>query len=150
LLICGYLYFIISSTTVIQSEAKLNMLSSDFLPHVEVVETYQGTLSFYGPDCSGCRGITSYGQDVTKGNIYYHDREYGKVNIVAGDKDYPFGTMLKISKEGQEVLAIILDRGSAIGKNKRFTFDFLMSSEEEASIYGCKNDVTFTILRLGF
>lgn len=148
--ILGYFYLVVNVTTVIKQEATLKMLPSSVLPSVTILENFSGTLSFYGPDCIGCSGITSYGMDVRKGNVYYHDLEYGKVHIVAGDSSYPFGTILKISKEEKEVLAIVLDRGSAIGKDKRFTFDLLMSSEDEASFYGYKSDVWFTILRLGF
>lgn len=110
-------------------------------------EVITGNMSGYGPDCKGCSGYVSYGMYVGNGNIYYNDKEYGQVRIVAGDKKYKFGTIVKIN---DSILAIVLDRGGAIGIGKRFLFDLLYESEAEASKYGVSYNTKFEILRNGF
>lgn len=117
-----------------------------------VIETLQneivyGKMSGYGSDCAGCSGYVSYGKYIGGGDIYYNDSEYGTVRIVAGDKKYKFGTIVKIN---DGMLAIVLDRGGSIGVGKKFLFDLLYSSEVEANKYGVSNDVKFEILRNGF
>ena len=84
---------------------------------------------------------------VGEGNIYYNDKEFGQVRIVAGDKKYKFGTIVKIN---DSMLAIVLDRGGAIGIGKRFLFHLLYESEAEASKYGVSYNTKFEILRNGF
>ena len=110
-------------------------------------EVITGNMSGYGPDCKGCSGYVSYGMYVGEGNIYYNDKEFGQVRIVAGDKKYKFGTIVKIN---DSMLAIVLDRGGAIGIGKRFLFDLLYESEAEASKYGVSYNTKFEILRNGF
>lgn len=110
-------------------------------------EVITGNMSGYGPDCKGCSGYVSYGMYVGEGNIYYNDKEFGQVRIVAGDKKYKFGTIVKIN---DSMLAIVLDRGGAIGIGKRFLFDLLYESEAEASKYGVSYNIKFEILRNGF
>ena len=118
-----------------------------------VIATYKGIITAYGPDCVGCTtGRTASGYKVSNGNIYYHDNKYGKVRIVAADKSLPFGTIvriknLKVFKE--PVLAIVLDRGGAIGFNKGIYFDLLYKSEKETLSFG-KRQATFEILRKGY
>ena len=102
------------------------------------------------PDCKGCSGITASGYNVRNGNIYYNDKEYGKLRIVAMDKSIPFGSIVRIKKIFKEpVLAIVLDRGSAIGLNKKVYIDLLYKSEKETLTFG-KREATFEILRYGF
>ena len=119
----------------------------------KVLVTYSGIITAYGPDCVGCTsGRTASGYKVSGGNIYYHDKKYGKVRIVAADKKLPFGTIvriknLKIFKE--PILAIVLDRGGAIGFNKNVYFDLLYKSEKETLSFG-KRRATFEILRKGY
>ena len=110
-------------------------------------EIITGKMTAYGPDCYGCSGYLAYGTYVGDGTIYYNDSEYGMVRIVAGDKKYKFGTIVRIN---DEMLAIVLDRGGSIGIGKKFLFDLLYPSESEASIHGVKTDVKFEILRNGF
>ena len=71
-----------------------------------------GALSAYGPDCVGCSGYLASGFNALGGNIYYNDSTYGSVRIVAGDRSYPFGTIINIkgTRLG-DVKAIVLDRG---------------------------------------
>ena len=116
----------------------------------KVISTYTGNITAYGPDCAGCSGITASGYNVLNGNIYYNDKTYGKVRIVASDKSLPFGTIVRIKDISTEpIMAIVLDRGSAIGFNKKVYFDLLYNSEKETNFFGIKK-ATFEILRKGY
>lgn len=120
----------------------------------KVIETLSGSMSGYGPDCYGCTSNrVASGYYVGEGNIYYNDKDYGKIRIVAGDKKYPLGTIVKIGSSNvsnEPIIAIVLDRGGSIGINKKFTFDLLFSTEKEASKYGVSKNIKFEILRLGY
>lgn len=121
----------------------------------KVLEKLKGALAGYGPDCYGCTSFkTATGKYIGNGNIYYEDKEYGKIRIVAGDKSYPFGTIVKISNafsgKDSTIYAIVLDRGGGVGKGKKFLFDLLFETEKAASLAGSKQNVDFEILRLGY
>lgn len=124
-----------------------NTSVSQSAPVVNQNEVLVGKMSGYGPDCYGCSGYLASGTYVGDGNIYYNDSEYGQVRIVAGDKKYKFGTIVKIN---DSMLAIVLDRGGSIGIGKKFLFDLLYSSEAEANGYGVSSGTKFEILRNGF
>lgn len=118
----------------------------------KVLATYQGNITAYGPDCKGCIGITASGYKVSKSNIYYNDKEYGKIRIVAADKTLPFGTIIRIkglNNNKEPLIAIVLDRGSAIGFNKSVYFDLLYKSEKDTDSFG-KKKATFEVLRKGY
>lgn len=119
-----------------------------------ILETLTGSMSGYGPDCYGCTSNrVASGYYVGEGNIYYNDKDYGKIRIVAGDKKYPLGTIVKIGSSNvsdEPIIAIVLDRGGNIGINKKFTFDMLFATEKEASKYGVSKNIKFEILRLGY
>ena len=110
-------------------------------------EILTGKMSGYGPDCIGCSGYLANGTYVGNGNIYYDDSEYGRVRIVAGDKKFKFGTIVRIN---DSMLAIVLDRGGSIGIGKKFMFDLLYESEAEANRNGVSYNTKFEILRNGF
>ena len=114
----------------------------------EVIKTYNGSITAYGPDCKGCIGITASGYNVKK-TIYYNDKEYGKVRILAADRKLPFGTIVRIKGLKKPITAIVLDRGSAIGFNKKAYFDLLYPSEKESNNFG-RQKATFEILRMGY
>lgn len=119
----------------------------------EVIEkrndVVMGALSAYGPDCVGCSGYLASGYAVSNG-IYYNDATYGSVRIVAGDRSYPFGTIVKVSNTSLDPFyAIVLDRGG-IGFGKRYLFDLLFSSEREAASFGSFKNVQFEIIRTGY
>lgn len=117
-----------------------------------VIKSYYGPMTAYGPDCVGCIGITTSGYNVLDGRIYYHDKTYGNIRILAADKSLPFGTIVRISGLDvfkEDILAIVLDRGSAIGFNKKSYFDLLYNSEKETGFFG-KRYATFDILRMGY
>jgi 3D (Asp-Asp-Asp) domain-containing protein len=120
-----------------------------------VIETFIGEITGYGPDCKNCLGKVACSpyQDVREGNIYYNDDEdYKNLRIVAADRSIPCGTIVKIKglknggiPEGESIIAIVLDRGSAIKDN---IFDLLFETEEQAFPVGRQN-VEVDILRWG-
>lgn len=117
----------------------------------EVIETYEGKMTAYGADCYGCSGITASGYDIRNNNIYYEDKTFGTVRIVAADRAVPFGTVVrvtgvKIYKE--PFLAIVLDRGSAI-KGKIMDLAFGFQDEEEVKQVG-RSSVIYEVLRYGW
>ena len=121
----------------------------------KVIETLKGSLAGYGPDCYGCTSFrTASGRYIGDGKIYYDDKEFGKIRIVAGDKSYPFGTIVRISNtnygDNSPIYAIVLDRGGGVGKGKNFLFDLLFETEKDAAKAGSRKNVTFEILRLGY
>ena len=137
-----------------------NVLETAFGPYtgtletdsVPVIKSYYGPMTAYGPDCVGCIGITTSGQNVLDGKIFYHDETFGNIRILAADRSLPFGTIVRIKglkDYPNDLLAIVLDRGSAIGFSKRSYFDLLYKSEADTLTFGCQY-ATFDILRLGY
>ena len=120
----------------------------------KVIEKLTGSLAGYGPDCYGCTSFrTASGKYIGDGNIYYEDKEFGKIRIVAGDKSYPYGTIVKLSNTGyysKPIYAVVLDRGGGVGKGRKFLFDLLFETEKDALKMGSRKNVTFEILRLGY
>lgn len=118
-------------------------------------ETFTGEVTAYGPDCKNCSGMVRCKpyQDVRNGNIYYNDdADYKNLRIVAADSSMPCGTIVKISGlvKGKDIIeepiiAIVLDRGSAIKGN---ILDLLFESEEEAFPIG-RQSVKIDVLRWG-
>lgn len=140
----------IKKDTVEVEDKKIEVLKEE-----KAIEKLTGSLAGYGPDCAGCTSFrTASGRYIGDGKIYYDDKEYGKIRIVAGDKSYPFGTIVKISNtnygDNSPIYAIVLDRGGGVGKGKKFLFDLLFATEKEASKAGSRKNVTFEILRLGY
>ena len=145
--------FIVSTVSLLQRYTYVSKEINIF-KKVEIKEkvlaTYTGNITAYGPDCKGCSGITASGYNVRNGNIYYNDKEYGKIRIVAMDKKIPFGTIIRIKEISKEpIVAIVLDRGSAIGFSKKVYIDLLYKSEMGTLTFG-KKKATFDILRYGF
>lgn len=114
---------------------------------------FTGTLTGYGPDCPGCIGYVycKPNPNVLNGNIYYNDKEYGKLRILAADYSIPCGSIIKISNfkfiSGDEFYGIVLDRGSAI---VGLTMDLLYPSEKDTLIIGRQKNISFTIERWGW
>ena len=116
----------------------------------DVLEIQLGKLSRYGPDCYLCTGYLAYGLYVGSGTIYYTDYYYGNVRILAGDKSYPFGTIVRVSYDRESFLGIVLDRGGSIGFNGKALFDLLYPNEYLANKDGINYNTKFEILRYGF
>lgn len=115
------------------------------------LEKQVGTISAYGPDCRGCSGYLGGGFDASDGSYIYTDSTYGNVRIVAGDPQYPYGTIIRVSNtKAGDFNAIVLDRGGDIGIGRRFLFDLLFPSEADASAFGTSYDVTVDVLRFGY
>lgn len=117
----------------------------------KVIDKFTGTITGYGPDCDGCIGITSSGYDV-RNTIYYNDKTYNNVRVLAADKSLPFGTIIKVSnlKYYNDFIGIVLDRGSAISFDGFSQIDLLFESEDYSYNFGRKENVIFEILRLGY
>ena len=112
-----------------------------------------GTLTGYGPDCPGCGGHVACrpNPDVRNGNIYYTDKEYGKIRILAADYSIPCGSIIHIENykfaENNEFIGIVLDRGSAI---VGLTMDLLYPSEADTVVIGRQRNIEFTVMRWGW
>ena len=113
--------------------------------------TFTGELTGYGGDCPLCSGRVGCPPriNVLKEGIYYNDKTYGTIRIVASSKNYPCGTILrfnvkKLSKD--PIIAIVLDRG--VSGN---VIDLLTESEEYAGKYvGRVKNLKFEVLREGW
>lgn len=113
---------------------------------------FTGNMTAYGPDCKGCSGRTSCPprQNLSGGNVYFKDSDYGTVRILAADSSLPCGTIVKISNvsiTNSSVYGVVLDRGSAIVGN---TMDIMYESESKAMSFGRQSNVRFEIVRWGW
>ena len=114
--------------------------------NIKVLESFKGTISAY-TDVHTAAGIS-----VAGGKIFYNDKTYGQVYIVAADKQYPFGTIVRfrnLSYFGRDIYAIVLDRGGMIKKGYR-DFDLLFALKSSTSKFGLRKNVTCEILRKGY
>lgn len=120
--------------------------------NLPVLATTSGNVSHYGHDCRGCTsGKTATGYDISDGRIYYTDSTYGSVRVVAAGNEYPFGTILRLSNSSTApIIAIVLDRGGAIGSGKRYILDLLTESNAAAYQAGVKYNMTIEVLRMGY
>lgn len=112
----------------------------------EETKNFKGMVTHYGPDCTGCSGITASGYDVRYTTTYI-DSEFGEVRVIAAPREMPLYSVVKLHNyKGGEIIAIVLDRGGAI---KGTHFDILVESESSATQWGVQRDVEFEILRWG-
>ena len=155
---------------VIVEEKVVEVKEDKFFMNKEVINTYTGTLTGYGPDCYGCGNRVTNKVSTASGyhianivdgkiepafTIMYNDSEYGDVRILAGDSSLPYKTIVRVMVPNEEpIIGIVLDRGSTVGfENCRSkngcltTFDLLY--ETEGSARGKQYNVTFDILRIG-
>lgn len=114
-----------------------------------VIKTEVGTITGYGPDCTGCSGITASGHNLHE-SIYYNDLEFGTVRILAADKSIPFYSIFRVSNiPGMDpFLAIVLDTGGNVGYGKGTLFDLAHANEQNGVLPKTSN-VTFEMLRSG-
>ena len=115
----------------------------------ENILKFDGTITSYGANCVGCSGYLACPPHINaKEKIYYSDKKYKNLRIVAADKNIPCGSIVKIKgiKNSQDIYAIVLDRGGAI---KGTLFDLLIDSENSASSLG-RQKVKYEILRWGW
>lgn len=115
------------------------------------VYTFTGELTGYAGDCPLCSGYLACPPrtNVLEKGIYFDDKTYGNVRIVASSKNYPCGTILQfnVNKLSSEpIIAIVLDRG--VGGN---VIDLLTESEEFATKkVGRVRNLEFEVLREGW
>ena len=113
--------------------------------------TFSGDLTGYAGDCALCSGYLACPPrtNVLKEGIYYNDKTYGTIRIVASSRNYPCGTIIRfnVKKVSDEpIIAIILDRG--VPGND---IDLLTDSEEYAiKSVGRVRSETFEVLREGW
>lgn len=113
--------------------------------------TFTGDLTGYAGDCPLCSGYLACPPrtNVLKEGIYYNDKTYGTVRIVASSRNYPCGTIIrfKVNKLSKEpIYAIILDRG--VGGND---IDLLTENEDFArKKVGRVRNTTFEVIREGW
>ena len=115
----------------------------------ENILKFEGTITSYGANCVGCSGYLACPPHINaKEKIYYSDKKYKNLRIVAADKNIPCGSIVKIKgiKNSQDIYAIVLDRGGVI---KGTLFDLLVDSENSASSLG-RQKVKYEILRWGW
>lgn len=94
----------------------------------------------YGPDCAGCSGITTSGDDV-RSTIYYNG-----MRVLAAPRSIPLYTIMRVTyPNGDSFKGIVLDRGGDIVTGR---LDILVASENEAYRLG-KQTVTVTIIKNG-
>lgn len=115
------------------------------------IYTFVGELTGYSGDCPLCSGYLACPPrtNVLEKGIYYDDKTYGNIRIVASSKNYPCGSVIrfKVNKLSDEpIIAIVLDRG--VGGN-----DIDLLTEDET--YAIKNigrvkNITFEVLRNGW
>lgn len=160
----------IKEEEIIQEEVIQEIEEDKYFMNNQIINTYTGTLTGYGPDCYGCgnrvtnKVSTASGYhiaNIVDGNIEpaftitYTDSEYGEVRILAGDSTLPYKTIVRVTVPNEEpIIGIVLDRGSTVGfENCRSkngcltTFDLLY--ETEGSARGKLYNVVFDILRIG-
>lgn len=114
----------------------------------DVLETFNGKLSYYTANCSGCSGYAS-GYYVGDGRLYYHDNTYGDVRIIAAGQEIARYSIVRIknSSLGSNVIAIVLDRGGDIGQGRKFLIDMLTNDSESKG--GVEQNVVVELLRNG-
>lgn len=129
-----------------------NILYNENKPKIgDPLFTFTGELTGYAGDCPLCSGYLACPPrtNVIKKGIYFNDKKYGKVRIVASSKKYPCGTILKFNVKklsSEPIIAIVLDRG--VGGN---VIDLLTESQDFArKKVGRVRNLNFEVLREGW
>lgn len=127
------------------------------------VGKYEGRLTGYGPDCIGCSEAGNVSCPTLDKNwyslktngIYYEDKDYGKVRILASSSYFPCGTIIYVSRKNYSFTAIVLDRGYDMNKawnNGSVWFDLAYDTEALALSDGKNlgNNFSFEVKRWGW
>ena len=114
--------------------------------------SFTGQMTAYKATCKGCTGIVACPprQDVRGDNIFFNDKTYGRIRILAADPHIPCGTIIQASNltfSDEPVIGIVLDRGGAIKGN---ITDFLVGPEEDMDMVGRQRGVNYEVLRWGW
>ncbi len=113
--------------------------------------SFRGSLTGYAGDCPLCSGVVACKPriNVLEKGIFFDDKEYGTIRMVASSKRYPCGTILRFNAKNvssEPIIAVVMDRG--VGGNN---IDLLMNTEDEArKKVGRIRNLEFEILRLGW
>lgn len=113
--------------------------------------TFTGELTGYSGDCPLCSGYLACPPrtNVLEKGIYFEDKTYGKIRIVASSGKYPCGTILKFNVkkiQDEPIIAIVLDRG--VPGN---VIDLLTENEDYAIKHvGRVKNLNFEVLREGW
>lgn len=153
----GYILLNLASNKLDLLNEKESAVESNYdsISHIEstdALEIFYGQLTAYGSDCHGCSGITASGYDIRNDNIYYNDKEYGQIRIVAADRAYKFGTIVRISNlkfYDEPFIAIVLDRGFLI-KGNIMDLAFNTVDNPDVMNLGREKKAKFEILRYGW
>ncbi len=115
----------------------------------DVLRSYTGKMSFYNANCRGCSGVTSTGTDISDGRLYYYDSNYGNLRIIAAGPEIKKWSIVRLKNTsfGNNTLAIVLDRGGAIGEGRTFLIDMLTNKQEGKD--GVERNVVVEVLRDG-
>lgn len=116
----------------------------------EVLNTINGQLTGYVYNCPLCSGRLACmsSLDLSQGNVYYEDLEFGQVRIVASSLNLPCGSIVRFSTPSiseQPITAVVLDRG--VGGT---TIDLLVESESYAYNAIGRRNITYDVLRNGW
>ena len=150
-----------STTTVVENESLAKALDREVIQENQnnifkqgtynPLFTFKGELTGYVGDCPLCTGYLACPPrtNVLKKGIYYNDKTYGKVRIVASSRNYPCGTILRFNVKklsDEPMIAIVLDRG--VGGN---VIDLLTDSKDYAiRKVGRVRNLEFEVLRKGW
>jgi len=123
---------------------------------------YVGRLTGYGPDCPGCTGVLycpdSEGKyhylTTDEESMYFEDKEYGKVRILASDYTlFPCGTIMHVKNSNLDIYGVVMDTGIAMRnawrKEGKVLLDLAFPSQA-AALYTTNNNTNFTVLRWGW
>lgn len=136
------------SENIIQAEN--NNLVIEQSNNENIINTVSGKLTGYVYNCPTCSKKLACDSsiDLSNGNVYYKDAEFGDVRIVASSGKYPCGTIVRFKKDSissEPVTAIVLDRG--VSGN---TLDLLVESVNIAKSTVGSSNISYNILRNGW
>lgn len=159
------LYSVNSSYNFVSNDKEeLAVVTDNSYNNVNVIDTFSGTVTAYGPDCVGCSGVTASGYRVadniggviTSTTTTYYDDTFGELRILAAATNkFPFGTVIRISggRIDGYINGIVLDRGVAMSNawsNGKVLVDLMFETEKSYEVHEFgRQDVTFEVLRYG-
>ena len=122
--------------------------NTESLNNSQSISSGSGRVTYYTLNCAGCGGRVAAGSNLD--GIYYNDPTYGHLRVLATGREFPFGTVIKISGSALgEFYGIALDRGGAIGMGRKNLFDILVNTTPEAYSYGVSY-VNYEVIRMGY
>ena len=108
---------------------------------------YTGVLTGYGPDCPGCSPVGNVAcrtrerraHSLINDGLYYDDKDYGELRIVAASLNaFPCGTVVKVNNGVLDSFdAIVLDTGATMRKSwneeRTVWMDLAFNTQAEAA-----------------